>query len=49
MNASAERDFDTVFLTLAQLRLGALIVCNSAFQQPSHQLGERTHPVKATV
>jgi putative tryptophan/tyrosine transport system substrate-binding protein len=51
LNASTERDFDTVFSTLIQLRLGALIIAGDAFfTSQSERLGELTmrHGVPAS-
>jgi putative ABC transport system substrate-binding protein len=51
LNASTERDFDTVFTTIAERRLGALIIGGDAFfTSRSEQLGELTvrHAVPAS-
>jgi putative ABC transport system substrate-binding protein len=43
LHASAERDFDTVFATLAQLRAGAFVISSDAFfVSRSEQLGALT-------
>ena len=50
LHASTERDFDTVFATLAQLRAGALVICTDTFfNGRSKLLGELTlrHAVPA--
>jgi putative ABC transport system substrate-binding protein len=50
LNASTERDFDTVFATLAQLRADALVIAPDAmFISRSEQLGALTlrHAVPA--
>jgi ABC-type uncharacterized transport system substrate-binding protein len=50
LNASTERDFDTVFATLIQLRLGALVIGGDAFfTSRNEQLGALTlrHAVPA--
>jgi len=50
LHASTDRDFDTVFATLAQLRVGALVIAPDAFFiSRNEQLGELTsrHAVPA--